>query len=406
MASKFDKLFEAENEKGFLSKDFKIPGVSDGEGEYNYILLDRIEINPANSYSKDDTEEELEILAEDIERNSLLHNIVVLDKGNGKYLILSGERRYKAYRLLREKHKEDVPNPYDTIYARIYRNLDEIEQQIMIDAANLQVRGAAASEEVKFRKGLMRFTDNLKLKFGFDDKEAVAIAQYQSGVSLSTIRRDVILERGLIPELIEYVDNGDISKEDGLAYARLSEESQRFVLSALSAAKAQDKVKQVSKETTQFAKNIADKEEAMADIDEKIEDEDSENKKRSARRKKQKLKKAIDAEKEHVNDIVENLEVEDNDGSHANGESSHEESALFEDNNKSNEIDRKILSEVSELSKTLSKTLGRVTAEYVQSLDEEDARELLKSVSDIIKTAKEAKIQIKYGLGEIKSYED
>lgn len=406
MASKFDKLFEAENEKGFLSKDFKIPGVSDSEGEYNYILLDRIEINPANSYSKDDTEEELEILAEDIERNSLLHNIVVLDKGNGKYLILSGERRYKAYRLLREKHKEDAPNPYDTIYARIYRNLDEIEQQIMIDAANLQVRGAAASEEVKFRKGLMRFTDNLKLRFGFDDKEAVAIAQYQSGVSLSTIRRDVILERGLIPELIEYVDNGDISKEDGLAYARLSEESQRFVLSALSAAKAQDKVKQVSKETTQFAKNIADKEEAMADIDEKIEDEDSENKKRSARRKKQKLKKAIDAEKEHVNDIVENLEVGDNDGSHANGESSPEESALFEDNNKSNEIDRKILSEVSELSKTLSKTLGRVTAEYVQSLDEEDARELLKSVSDIIKTAKEAKIQIKYGLGEIKSYED
>lgn len=406
MASKFDKLFEAENEKGFLSKDFKIPGVSDSEGEYNYILLDRIEINSANSYSKDDTEEELEILAEDIERNSLLHNIVVLDKGNGKYLILSGERRYKAYRLLREKHKEDAPNSYDTIYARIYRNLDEIEQQIMIDAANLQVRGAAASEEVKFRKGLMRFTDNLKLRFGFDDKEAVAIAQYQSGVSLSTIRRDVILERGLIPELIEYVDNGDISKEDGLAYARLSEESQRFVLSALSAAKAQDKVKQVSKETTQFAKNIADKEEVMADIDEKIEDEDSENKKRSARRKKQKLKKAIDAEKEHVNDIVENLEVGDNDASHASGESSPEESALFEDNNKSNEIDRKILSEVSELSKTLSKTLGRVTAEYVQSLDEEDARELLKSVSDIIKTAKEAKIQIKYGLGEIKSYED
>lgn len=406
MASKFDKLFNSESGAGFISKDFKIPGVSDNEGEYNYILLDRIEINPANSYSKDDTQEELEILADDIERNSLLHNIVVLDKGSGKYLILSGERRYKAYLLLRERHKNDAPNPYDTIYSRIYKNLDDLEQQIMIDAANLQVRGAAASEEVKFRKGLIRFTDNLKSKFGLDDKEAVEIARYQSGASYATIRRDMIIERGLIPELIEYVDNGDISKEDGLVYARLSDDSQRFVLDALKSAKAQNRIEQISEETIQSAKIIADKEEQIAKNFEEQDSNGSDAEKRKARRKKQKLKEDIEAEKDHINEVLENADDSNNEieGTiiHAEQSNDNESESMLQKDTSENGF----VSEISSISNNTENILFKITADYIRGIDESDARKILESVSRIIKAAKEAKIQIKYGLGEIKNYEE
>ena len=42
-------------------------------------------------------------LADAIERNGLLHNIVVSQREDGTFMLLSGERRVKALRLLQKQ---------------------------------------------------------------------------------------------------------------------------------------------------------------------------------------------------------------------------------------------------------------------------------------------------------------
>ena len=56
-----------------------------------------------------DNGEDIEILAEDIKRNGLLHNLVVFpeqEDGKTVYVLLSGERRYRALMLLQECGQE------------------------------------------------------------------------------------------------------------------------------------------------------------------------------------------------------------------------------------------------------------------------------------------------------------
>ena len=64
--------------------------------------------NPDNAlYRELDTEEDIALLADDIRRAGLLHNLVVFPKTGvgGKYVLLSGERRLRALRLLVEQDK-------------------------------------------------------------------------------------------------------------------------------------------------------------------------------------------------------------------------------------------------------------------------------------------------------------
>ena len=63
-----------------------------------------IELNPDNAIFRQlDTDEDVETLANDIDRNGLMHNLVVYPRTDGKqtkYVLLSGERRYKALNYL------------------------------------------------------------------------------------------------------------------------------------------------------------------------------------------------------------------------------------------------------------------------------------------------------------------
>ena len=68
--------------------------------ELREIALQDIELNPDNAIFRQlDTDEDVETLANDIDRNGLMHNLVVYPRTDGKhtkYVLISGERRYKA----------------------------------------------------------------------------------------------------------------------------------------------------------------------------------------------------------------------------------------------------------------------------------------------------------------------
>ena len=71
------------------------------------IALVNIRTNPDNQiFRAMDDDEDIRILAEDIKRNGLMHNLVVFpeqEEGSAVYVLLSGERRFRALNYLQEK---------------------------------------------------------------------------------------------------------------------------------------------------------------------------------------------------------------------------------------------------------------------------------------------------------------
>ena len=92
MASKLDRL----QKKGFKVNEAALSKIARGDqepgGEYSEININDIEENPDNAlYRELDTEEDIALLADDIRRAGLLHNLVVFPKTGvgGKYVLLS-----------------------------------------------------------------------------------------------------------------------------------------------------------------------------------------------------------------------------------------------------------------------------------------------------------------------------
>ena len=113
-AARFSKLSEAvEKEQKTVERTEIIP-------------IDSIVMNKDNIFSSSDTDESIAALAKNIEENGLLHNIVVAETDNNKYLLISGERRTKAMKYLGR----------DKIKATVRRNLSEFEVLKMLFFAN------------------------------------------------------------------------------------------------------------------------------------------------------------------------------------------------------------------------------------------------------------------------------
>lgn len=203
--------------------------------DYEFLPVDSIIYNPDNDYAESDNEESIRKLADDIARNGLLHNIVVSEIAPGSYKLLSGERRLRAYRLL---GSETGDEKYATIYALIKRSLTPTQEQIILDAANLQTRGIP-TEEKRFRKAGLRFIENLKREFGISDEEAIRMTKEYSDANAKTIDRNILLERDLDKSLLALLDAGEISKNDALVFAQLDEQTQQQIATALIAAREQ-----------------------------------------------------------------------------------------------------------------------------------------------------------------------
>ena len=203
-------------------------------GDYRQIPLQMIALNPENDYSADDTDEEIEELAHDIERNGLLHNIVVSDRTReiGKFVILSGERRYKAISWLYRERKE---NKYAMILCKVLTGLDALDEMLVLDAANLQTRGGMQDER-RFRKATYRFIENLRKKGGVNERDAVVLAEKYTGVSDKLLEKNLMVETRLHPDIRALLDRDLIPKNQAVQYARLPDDVQKILADNLASA--------------------------------------------------------------------------------------------------------------------------------------------------------------------------
>ncbi len=161
---------------------------------------------------------EIEELAESIKENGLMHNLVVRDIGNGKYEIISGERRYAALGKL----------GYEKVPCQI-RDINDLDAELMLIHANLEQRELTPTEKMEGIKRLENIYKQ-KRKNGekLDGKTRDLIGK-DLGLSGVQIGRYKKVDKDLIPELKEKLNKEDITLTQAHTLSSLTKEEQKVI---------------------------------------------------------------------------------------------------------------------------------------------------------------------------------
>ena len=208
----------------------------------DFIPLDKIE---PSSMNENYTQDKIESLANSIRRVGLLSNLVVKPTDNGKYRLISGERRYNAIKQLTEEE-----------YARLFPSgipakiedaqLSEVDEEIKLIEANANSRddGSEDNEQltaaernarwIKMKRWeVERLTELYKLK-GINYTAKQVIQEVAGTLNITT--RQVYTYQAtnkLLPGLQEMMDKGILTLTKGSKIGSLPEDAQTEILSIL-----------------------------------------------------------------------------------------------------------------------------------------------------------------------------
>lgn len=191
---------------------------TENEGQaISRIPLACIQRNDKNTYALPKIDE----LAQLIKDHGQLEPAIVLQTGQDSYRLISGERRYQALKSIN----------HPTIDAIVYTELSEIDEEIMLIAANAQ----REKTEVEKANEINRLYDLYSQKATeipdfLKDKKTVANAVADTlDVSRSTVSRAVSV-KALIPELQELISQGAVAVNSVNKFASYPEDLQKSVV--------------------------------------------------------------------------------------------------------------------------------------------------------------------------------
>ena len=203
--------------------------------ELREIALQDIELNPDNAIFRQlDTDEDVETLANDIDRNGLMHNLVVYPRTDGKqtkYVLLSGERRYKALNYLQARGDAK----WNTVKnCRVVTTpLSDNEKKVMLLSANLQVRGGFANEMIR-RKAVAELVSCLQAEpYNLTAAEAKKAIKEATPINGRQIDKDLSIEKNLNEGLKDLLDRGFVLRSEAESFLRMTPEEQRIAAQML-----------------------------------------------------------------------------------------------------------------------------------------------------------------------------
>ena len=122
-------------------------------GEVMTVPVGEIFFNPKNTAAKNDTSEQIKDLADSIATGGLIHPLTVNETSDGRYMLLSGERRYRA--ITEHLGWTSVP-------CNVYHNLSDDMAAMITVIANMQVREYTVSDRLELYEQLSTALRNLK----------------------------------------------------------------------------------------------------------------------------------------------------------------------------------------------------------------------------------------------------
>lgn len=213
--TKLDDLFttQAQRDEEQLSKIRDIP-------------LELIDDFPNHPFKVRDDEDMMQ-LVESVKERGVITPATVRQKEDGRYELVSGHRRKRACELA----------GFETLRSEIV-DLNRDEATILMVESNFQRSEILPSEkafaykmrlEALSRQGKRTDLTSNPLGRKSDGKETAQIIGEQSGDSQTQVRRYIRLTN-LVPELLEFVDEGRIKMRPAVELSYLDEDCQRDVV--------------------------------------------------------------------------------------------------------------------------------------------------------------------------------
>lgn len=213
--TKLDDLFttQAQRDEEQLSKIRDIP-------------LELIDDFPDHPFKVRDDEDMMQ-LVESVKERGVITPATVRQKEDGRYELVSGHRRKRACELA----------GFETLRSEIV-DLNRDEATILMVESNFQRSEILPSEkafaykmrlETLSRQGKRTDLTSNPLGRKSDGKETAQIIGEQSGDSQTQVRRYIRLTN-LVPELLEFVDEGRIKMRPAVELSYLDEDCQRDVV--------------------------------------------------------------------------------------------------------------------------------------------------------------------------------
>ncbi|WP_294405549.1 ParB N-terminal domain-containing protein [uncultured Clostridium sp.] len=163
---------------------------------------------------------EIEELAESIKEYGLMHNVVVRKRTDGKYEILSGERRFRALKEL----------DYTKVPCRIVKdNVTELDAEVMLIQANMQQRELTLQEKMHGIKRLQEiYTEKRKNGEKLPGKTRDLIGKHL-GISGVQVGRYQKIDKDLIEPLKDKLNSDDITVTQAHTLSSLTKEEQEII---------------------------------------------------------------------------------------------------------------------------------------------------------------------------------
>jgi ParB family chromosome partitioning protein len=177
-----------------------IPETPHARAGYAEIPLDRLRANPQQPRHRFDRDS-LEELAASIRVHGVLQPLLVSEERRGRYVLITGERRWRAARLA----------GLATVPAVIRERVEDAQQLELALVENLQRRDLTPLEE-------SRAFDHLRSSLGLSQQEIAA----RVGMDRSTVANALRLLK-LPAEVQEMVERGELSAGHGRALLAFAE---------------------------------------------------------------------------------------------------------------------------------------------------------------------------------------
>jgi ParB family chromosome partitioning protein len=170
---------------------------------------------------------DVEVLADDIERQGLQHNLIVVpDKENsGKYIIVSGHRRYAAVTLLIEQNRYKS----SLVPCHVTKAKDEDELMLDLIMLNATSRVLTDGEMLKQYENLDRIMKKMKDNGEITGRIREHIAE-KLRISSGQVSKIENISKNAVPEVKEAIEKGGLSISTATEIAKLDEDEQKKII--------------------------------------------------------------------------------------------------------------------------------------------------------------------------------
>lgn len=194
-----------------------------------FIDRNMIYPNPLNvPYMEEITKEDFFALKTSIQDIGLMHNLVVIDDGKGKYRLLSGEKRWQAISLMTDsEYQKALPNGIEAKVLPFNEALSKDDELIMLLTCNVLVF-SSGSPEPKQMRDLIRLYE----KKGYERKELVEFLNFYLKKNEKTVYK-ILAESKAIDDLYELYKNKTMSRSALQILGDLDEDKQKEVIAKI-----------------------------------------------------------------------------------------------------------------------------------------------------------------------------